>query len=202
MDKLTCRRKMVVCVIALVGIFLSVSAGADEIEDAIQEALQQYKNGAYSEAMEGLNYASQLIGQKKGDELQSFLPGPLEGWTAEDASSQAMGAAVFGGSVTAERRYFKENASVNVKIVTDSPMLQGMMMMFANPMIATSDDGKLEKIAGQKAIVKYNEKNKDGTITIVAANRFLVTVEGSDVSIDDLKNYAAAMDYKKMAAIP
>ena len=181
---------------------LAGAARADEIEDAITEALQQYKNGAYSEAMTTLNYAAQLVGQKKGGKLESFLPQPLAGWSAEEASSQAAGAAGFGGGVTAERRYTKDEASVSVKIVTDSPMLQGMMMFLSNPMFATADGGKLEKINGQKAIVKYDAANKSGNINLVVDNRMLVTLEGNGASLEDLKKYATGIDYKKMAELP
>jgi hypothetical protein len=80
-------------------------------------------------------------------------------------------------------------------------VLQGMMMMFTNPMMATVDGGKLEKIGGEKAIVKYNSGDKSGNINIVIASRFLVTVEGSSVSLEDLKAYAGAVDYKKLATL-
>jgi hypothetical protein len=183
-------------------IAFSVTVYADEITDSINEALQNYKDGKHSEAMTSLNYASQLIAQKKGGDLQSLLPKPLQGWTAEDATSQAAGVQMLGGGVTAERRYRKDSGSVSIKILTDSPLLQSMMMMFTNPMMATADGGKMEKIGGEKAIVKYNAANKDGNINIAVANRFLITVEGNDVSLGDLKAYAGAVDYKKLAAIP
>ncbi|MFH1293254.1 MAG: hypothetical protein ABIJ44_03900 [Pseudomonadota bacterium] len=176
-------------------------AYGDEVTDAINEALQSYQDGKYSEAMTSLNYASQLIGQKKGGDLQSFLPNPLNGWEASEATSQAVGAAMLGGGVSAERRYDKDSASVTVQIVTDSPILQGMMMLFSNPMLAGTDGGKLEKIAGEKAIVKYNAQQKNGKINLVIANRFLVTVEGDGVSLEDLKAYAGKIDYKKLAAL-
>ena len=133
-------------------VFAGVAYG-DEVTDAINEGLQSYQGGKYSDAMASLNYASQLIGQKKGGDLQSFLPAPLSGWEASEATSQAAGAALFGGGVSAERRYTKDPGSVNVQIVTDSPMLQGIMTMFSNPMLLGSDGGKLERIAGEKAIV-------------------------------------------------
>lgn len=175
---------------------------ADDVTESINEALDAYKDGEYSEAVESLNYASQLIQQKKGESLTSFLPDPLKGWTAKDASSQAMGAAMFGGGVTAERRYVKGKSRVDVKIITDSPMMQGVMMMFSNPMFASSDGGKLEKIKRQKAIVKYNDTREKGEIKIVVANRFLITVEGNKVTKDDLKDYAKAIDYKKLKSLP
>ena len=181
-------------------VFAGVAYG-DEVTDAISEGLQSYQGGKYSDAMASLNYASQLIGQKKGGDLQSFLPAPLSGWEASEATSQAAGAALFGGGVSAERRYTKDPGSVNVQIVTDSPMLQGIMTMFSNPMLLGSDGGKLERIAGEKAIVKYNAADKSGDITLVIANRFLVTLDGNDASLEDLKAYAAKIDYKKLAAM-
>jgi hypothetical protein len=176
-------------------------AFADDVTDAINEALQNYNDGKFSDAMTSLNYASQLIGQKKGGDLQSFLPQPLSGWEAEEASSQSVGAAMLGGGVSAERHYNKGSSSVRIQIVTDSPMIQSMMMMFGNPMLAGADGSKMEKISGEKAIVKYNAAEKTGTITLVIANRYLVTLDGNDAAIEDLKAYAGKIDYKKLAAM-
>jgi hypothetical protein len=188
-------------VVLLCSLVFSGLAFADDVTDAVNEALQYYQDGKYSDAMTSLNYASQLIGQKKGGDLQSFLPQPLAGWEAEEATSQSVGAAMLGGGISAERQYNNGSSSVRIQIVTDSPMLQSMMMMFGNPMLAGSDGGKLEKIAGEKAIVKYNAADKSGDIKLVIANRFLVTLDGNDASLEDLKAYAAKIDYKKLAAM-
>jgi len=186
----------------LIWIALTAGVYADETADAINEALQQYQKGEYTGAMGSLNYASQLIGQKKGEQLRSFLPKPLEGWTADDAASQVANTAMMGGGVSAERSYHKDSSSVTIRITSDSPMLQGMMMMLSNPMFAGADGGKMEKISGEKAIIKYNAANKDGNINIVVANRMLVTIEGNSVTEQDLKDYALSVEYKKLSAIP
>ena len=109
---------------------------------------------------------------------------------------------MFGGGLTAERRYSKQSGNVTIQIITDSPMMQSMMMMVSNPMYAASDGGKLEKIGRQKAIVKYDETRQQGDIKIVVANRFFVQIQGRNVTKDDLKLYAKAIDYKKLAAAP
>jgi hypothetical protein len=189
-------------VLAIVALLCCASAYADDVTDSINEALEYYNAGKYSDAVGSLNYAAQIIGQKKGGQLEAFLPAPLEGWTAEAADSQAAGAAVFGAGVSASRNYTKEDASVNIQIVTDSVLLQGMMVMFTNPVLAASDGGKLEKISGQKAIVKYSEAEKKGGINIMVANRYLVTIEGSNVTKDDLTAYSKAVAYEKLAAAP
>lgn len=194
--------KLKVVALFLILMAFSATGYADDIKDSIKEALQYYENGEYKDAVESLNYASQLIQQKKGKELESFLPEPLSGWTAQEVRSQAGGAAMFGGGVTAERKYNKGSNSITIKIITDSPLMQSMMMMFSNPMLATSDGGKLERIGRQKAIVKFNPSSKQGDIKIVVANRFLVLIEGRATTQEDLKGYAKAIDYKKLQSLP
>ena len=174
---------------------------ADDVTDSINEALKQYDSGEFAGAVQSLDYASQLIRQKKGGQLEAFLPTPISGWEAEEATSQAMGSAMFGGGVTAERSYSKGDSHISVKIITDSPMMQGMMM-FSNPMLATSDGGKLEKINGEQAIVKYSNEDKAGTVTVVIAGRFLITVEGNNIDRKDLTAFAQTIEFKKLAAMP
>lgn len=193
--------KLMVAGLFLVLIAFSFPGYADDIEDSINEALQYYKSSEYKDAVESLNYASQLIQQKKGKGLESFLPEPLKGWSAQKASSQAAGAAMFGGGITVERKYTKDSSSISISIITDSPLMQGMMMMFSNPMFAASDGGKLERIGRQKAIVKFDPNSKQGEIKIVVANRYLVLIEGREISKEDMKEYAKAIDFKKLKSL-
>jgi hypothetical protein len=207
--KKMCFRICMGLVLTVILILFTGVVYADEITDSINEALTHYKSNDYSAAAESLTYALQLIGQKKGGQLQELLPKPLSGWTADDASSEVANAAMFGGGINAERQYRKdppegsdqETSYVTVKFTTDSPMMQGMMMMFNNPMFATSDGGKLEKIKGEKAIVKFSNENKSGSINIMVAGKTLVSIEGSAIKLDVLKSYAEAIDYKKIATL-
>ena len=106
---------------------------------------------------------------------------------------------MFGAGTSAERNYTREEATVTVRIMTDSPMLQGVGMMLNNPMFANADGSKLERINKQKAIVKYEESRRSGSINLVVAGTVLITIEGDDVDPDDLKAYAEAIDYKAIA---
>jgi hypothetical protein len=185
------------------GVFFCGPVFADEVTDSITQGLDQYKKGSYAEAMTSLNFAAQKIGQIKADGLKVLIPKPLSGWTADEVVSQAAGTAMFGGGLSAEGRYRKgDKGDVTVKIVTDSPLLQSMMMLISNPMFATSSGGKLEKISNQTAIVKYEAQAKRGDVNVVVAGKVLVTVEGNEVSQDDLMAYAKAVDYEKIAALP
>ncbi len=57
--------------------FTSGSVWADEITDSIEEAMEYYKEGDFVEAANSLDYASQLIRQKRSGNLEVFLPDPL-----------------------------------------------------------------------------------------------------------------------------
>ncbi|HHH43045.1 MAG TPA: hypothetical protein ENK49_02820 [Gammaproteobacteria bacterium] len=104
--------------------------------------------------------------------------------------------------MTAERKYSKDSSRITIRIVTDSPMLQGVMMMFSNPMFANADGAKMERIGRQKAIVKYTPSNQSGNVQMVVKNRFLVSVDGNRVSRDEMLDYAKAIDLKKLAELP
>lgn len=171
----------------------------DEVLAIIEQAVTQYRNNDLAGATSNLEYATQLIRQKKSEGMKSFLPEPLEGWEAEPASAQALGAAVFGGGITVSRTYTRKPAVVTIDIVSDSPLLQSLVMMISNPMIAGASGGKLETINGQRAIVQYNEASMDGEVNIVVENRFMVTLKGKKVERNQLVSYAEAVDYEALA---
>ena len=196
MSKIFC-----MCFIALfIGspFFISGAVFADEITDSIEEAAEYYKESNYVEAANSLDYASQLIRQKRSGKLEALLPEPLAGWSAEDVKSQAAGPGFLGGMISAKRKYKKDKSSVTIEMITDSPALQSMVMMFSNPAYASADGGKLTKIKRQKAIIKYHPSKKNGEINIVVAKQYLVSVKGRNVSQNDLVDYASAIDYKKL----
>ena len=172
------------------------SAEKDEIADSIKEALEYYEGGDLAEAVGSLDYAAQLIRQKRAEVLATFLPDPLSGWKAKEIESKAVGRAMLGGMVSAKREYVKGSGCITVELMADSPTLQGMLMLFSNPAYATADGGKLTKIKRQKAIVKYRSANQDGEISMVVDNRYMVVVKGRKVSEEDLTGYASSIDCK------
>ncbi|PLX53529.1 MAG: hypothetical protein C0611_04690 [Desulfobacteraceae bacterium] len=178
--------------------FISSAVFADEITDSIEEAMEYYNESNYVEAANSLDYASQLIRQKRSGKLEALLPEPLAGWSAEDVKSKAAGPGYLGGMISAKRKYKKDKSSVTIEIITDSPALQSMVMLFSNPAYASADGGKLTKIKRQKAIIKYHPSKNNGEINIVVAKQYLVSVKGRNISQNDLVDYASAIDYKML----
>jgi hypothetical protein len=180
-------------------LFLGHALRADDVTDSIDEAIKAYKANDFAAAAQSLDAAAQLVRQKRSDQFKAVLPDAPSGWTAEDATSQSAGAAMFGGGISAERHYTKGDSSVTVKLITDSPVMQAVMMMMGNPMFANADGGKLERIKGQKAIFK--NKDGSGSVNVVVNGSMLVQIEGSDVKDADLRAFAEAIDYAKLGGM-
>ncbi|MCG6881484.1 MAG: hypothetical protein LJE96_20355 [Deltaproteobacteria bacterium] len=181
---------MVFCAIA-------ADASADEVMDSINEAIMSYQDGKYTDAVESLDYASQMIRQKRSELLKTLLPEPLQDWTADNASSESTGLAMLGGVLSAKRVYRKGLSRVTIEI-TDSPALQNIMAMFTNLVFTTTGGGRLKRIGGQKVMIKYAPDTHDGDVTVMIENRCMLSVKGENVSEQNLIDYASAVNYKKL----
>lgn len=186
----------IVPTLAVLFLALPLHAGEDTVLSTIKEATRQYQAGDYSGSASNLDYASQLIRQKKSEKMKDLLPEPLPGWDGKEASAQALGAAVLGGGVTVSRDYTRGASLISVEIVSDSPVLQSVLMMLNNPVFAGAGGGRLETVKGNRSVLKFDSGKKSGELYIVVASRFVVTVKGRQVAREDLLAYGEAMDYR------
>ena len=186
----------IVPALAVLFLALPLHAGEDTVLSTIKEATRQYQAGDYSGSASNLDYASQLIRQKKSEKMKDLLPEPLPGWDGKEASAQALGAAVLGGGVTVSRDYTRGPTTISVEIVSDSPVLQSVLMMLNNPVFAGAGGGRLETVKGNRSVLKFDSGKKSGELYIVVASRFVVTVKGRQVAREDLLAYGEAMDYR------
>ena len=173
---------------------VAAPVAADEIIDQINQAIELYQAGDFAGAAGELEFAAAQIRQLRAGEISAALPEPLPGWTGEEAETASMGASMFGGGTTANRSYYKDEGNADVSIVTDSPMLQSLAMMLNNPMILSGSGQKLIRVAGNKAALEWDDDS--GSINVVVMGSVLVTVNGSNITQDELMAYAEAVDYK------
>ncbi|MBB4266803.1 hypothetical protein [Roseospira visakhapatnamensis] len=171
----------------------STPALADEIEDSIAAALEAYRAGDTNLAKEELDYAGQLLSQMKAEGLSAFLPDPMDGWTREDGDTQALGAAMMGGGLTANAAYARGGERVEINLMADNPMVNAMAGMFANTTMMGAM-GSLKRINGQKVVL-----TNDGEIQALINNRILVQVSGS-AAVEDKEAYFAAIDMDGLKA--
>ena len=178
---------------ALAAATLSLSAlQADEVTDAINEALSSYQSGDLTNAAAQLDYASTLVRQNKAQSLVALFCEPLEGWTSDEADSNAAAGAFLGGGISASKRYSKGESEVTINLFVDSPMLQSVSMMLANPAMLGMTGGKLVKVQGYKAILQSESDEHELSFVV---NNALLTMKGSyGTTKDELMAYASALN--------
>jgi hypothetical protein len=173
---------------------------ADEVSDSINEALKAYEAGDYSGAMSSLSFATAQLQQMQSSSLKAVFPEPLPGWQAEDSTGNFAPAAFMGGGVSASRHYFSEDTgkSINIEIVTDSPLLQSVMMFMNNPMMMSAEPGsKPIKVKTYKGYQKFPPQERNGEVNLVLQSRMLVSVKGDGIdNMDDVIAYANAINFK------
>jgi hypothetical protein len=181
---------------ALIG---PAAAQADEVTDQIHEALGAYDKKDLTTAVAALDAAAGLIRQKKTEIWKAALPGPLPGWSADDAEDTAFAPALLGGGTTVSRRYHKDGDIVTVSLIADSPVVQGIAAFLASDVGQLVGDSRVVVLDGRRLLYSKG----DNAYRTMVANRVLVKVEGtSGVGDPTLRQYFGAikfLDIEKMA---
>lgn len=156
------------------------------------EAVEQAKKAVDSErlgaAITALQAAIRDLQKKQRVAVLGCLPKP-EGWTIEDVAADesaeafAMGMAAMGLTMT--RHYRKGDHSITVEVTANSPLMQMLSMMFANPTLVAADGGEIVTYGAHKAMLKKSGDNGQ-ELQILMHDTHLVKVDTQGVSADDL----------------
>ena len=137
--------------------------------------------------------------------LQTHLP-KVSGWEmVEEPRGQRMTMPVPFSQV--ETEYRKGDAQIEVTII-DTGFAQLLIapwsMMLAAGYENETSDGyeKAINLNGSPAIEKWNKRDKSGELNILVGKRYMVTLDGRDLSdVKDLHQFASAMDLNAIAAL-
>ena len=166
-------------------------ARADDVTDQINEALKAYQNHDAQTALAALDAAASLLRQARAESFKALLPAAPSGWTADDAEATSVGPAMLGGGMTASRKYHNGDQQVDLQIMADSPMLQGMAALLGSPFAA---------VGGMKTVVVAGRRlsyapDENSYMTLVG-NKVIVKVEGNKGVPDAaLKSFIGAIDF-------
>lgn len=138
--------------------------------------------------------------------LMLLLPDHVEGFVAEKAEGSTTAAVGFKLTEVSRRYHKKDNteATVLVKIVdgTGSPEIaaaHAAMAQFSHE----STDGyeKGVTLDGSPAVERYTNESKDGSLTVVVAGRYLVTIEIQGLDSPTLQEWWKKIDVKKLVEL-
>ena len=179
--------------LALISSLLLVSARAQErsgpkknpaFPEAIELAKKNVEQEKLGAAIAALQAAIKDLQKKQRAAVLAALPKP-EGWTFRDqeADEQAeqVAAGLLGVGHQTTRRYSKGDASINVEITANSPLMQMMTMLFNNPALIEADGGELVKYGPHKAILKKTgDSGVELSLLMHEQHLIKITAEGLD----------------------
>lgn len=180
-----------VLIALLLGCVLVSVARADDVTEQINEALKAYQNHDTQTAIAALDAATNLLRQSRADTLKQLLPPPPAGWTADKAETTAVGAAMLGGGITASRTYHNGSQQVEVEIMADSPMLQGMAVLLSSP-FAAAGGMKTVVVGGRR--LSYTE-NDNSYVTLVGEKVIVKITGGKETPDPTMKSFIGAIDF-------
>ena len=186
--------------------FSSLAARADDISDGLAKAAELYAKGDLAGAQKEIAFANSAIAQKLNEAYGGTFPEPPAGWTADEVSAESM--AMMGMGQTVSRTYTDSasGGTVKLSLVADSPMLQSLGMIFANPMMAAQAGFQRVRIGGEEAMMQADKASNTTQIMMpLAGGRLLLQAEGSTgVSADAVKSLMSAWkidQVKKLAGL-
>ncbi|NHZ85771.1 MAG: hypothetical protein GWP19_07810 [Planctomycetia bacterium] len=180
--------------------FLIAQSG--NIKTITDKAVQEYENGNYSVAIKDMERALNIMKQKQGKELNSLLPKALPGWTKGKRSSQPMDPRGIVSGQIVEQTYNKGNGFVTATLILEAPMVKDIKQTLNNPQLAQNRNGaKIELISNKKALVRYQEDQREGEISMLVNSTTVAVVYGKNISLRDLKNYAKTFKFSKISKI-
>jgi hypothetical protein len=139
--------------------------------------------------------------------LKELLPEELAGFKRTEFSGEKNGAMGFTLS-TADASYNgDDDASIRVEIL-DSGGIAGMATMAMAAWTMADIDKETETsyektttLEGYKAFEKYDTASKSGEINLLVANRYVVNLNGDNVTIAQMKKVLGDLDLDKLAGL-
>ncbi len=186
-------RQLVAAAVVTISVLSASTVRADDVKDQINEALSAYDKKDLATATAALEAALGLLRQARAEVWKTVLPDAPQGWTASEIEIASMGVAMMGGGTTAKRDYTKGDETVEISLLSDSPMIQGMAMMFSGAM--SGPDNKLVVIDGRRMMYSKG----DNAYQTIVANKVLVKIEGSQ-GVDDqtLRTFLKAVKFAEI----
>ncbi len=178
-------------VLLMLAVAVPPVAHADDVTDQINEALKAYQNHDTQGAIAALDAAENLVREAGADALKNLLPPVPAGWSADNPESTAVGVAMMGGGTTASRVYHLDAQQVEVQIMGDSPMLQGLATLLGSPFAAA---GGMKTVVIRGRRMSYAEN--DNSYMALVAGKVIVKVSGNKETPDPtLKSFVEAIDF-------
>lgn len=175
------------------------TAAANQGMQAAAKALE-----GFAGALSGTGPDGKPVDPVSFQTLQTALP-EMSGWEREQPTGERMTSPVPFSQT--EANYTMGDSRVEVKIVDSafSSLLIAPWSMFLTTGYEKQTSSGYEKsvsVGGNPGFERWNSQGKDGELNLVVGKRFLVTIEGNNISDTTvLQEFASKIDAGKLAAM-
>ena len=183
----------------LSGSFRVPGASVDlgKLQAATQQAEQQIHDSQQAAANGKINAVDPNV-------LKGMLPDSVAGAPRTEISAVTAGAAGMGGS-DAEATYQNGDAHITLKVADIAAAgglaaLAGAVNVQEDRQTSTGYE-KVQTINGRLTTEKYDNQDKSGEYSVMVASRFVISADGSGVSMDQLKAAVASVGPDRLEAL-
>lgn len=157
---------------------------------------------AMSDAMKQLNGNGETKEVVDFRKLKALMPKKIAGMERVAHTGEKVGAMGFKMS-TAQAEYEGEDKSLDISVVDFAGVamvLSGAAAWASVEIDKETDTGyeRTTQIDGYKAFESYDSERMEGQVSVIAEDRFIVTIEGRNIKEKDLKAALKAVDVKSL----
>ena len=137
--------------------------------------------------------------------LKELLPEEIAGFKRTEASGEKEGAMGFTISRAEAKYKGSSDATVDIEILDTGGIAGVATMALAAWTMADIDkesDTSYEKttqLDGYKAFEKYDSQSKSGELNLLVADRYVVNLNGNNVTMEQMKNALADLNLNRLA---
>ncbi len=181
-------------------ITLSACGGKKEESEEKKSTLGAFKE--FAEKAEEMS-KKEAVEPVSFQELKELLPSELAGIPRTEAQGESNGSMGFKISV-AKGRYKEEDKSIDVDIMDLGGVggfaVAGLAAWTLAESERETDTGyeRTIKLDGHKGFEKYNNTDKSGELKLFLNERFLVSLEGENLSMDEIKSAFRQINFSKL----
>jgi|SRR5690554_3269980 len=170
---------------------LASPAHSQSVPEQIELGLHLYQDGEYGAAITELEFAINDIRNAMSEGIAGTFPTAPPGWTGKAVTSSGESAAMIGmlgGGTILEKHYVEEGGQgiIEVTLMLDSPMAQGLGAMLSNPaLIGVQPNAERVRVGRETATLTWEVDRRSAEAMMMLDGRILLRLEGSNLSSAD-----------------
>lgn len=174
---------------------------AQEFTKQLTEAKTAYAAGKLDDARFAMQQMLQEIDIITGKEILKILPQKMEDKVMNSKEDKVSGSSGFFGVVIHREYGTVDSSNINLEIVSNSPLIGSLNALLSVPFLGSSNDQKIIKIGGYKALVQkvtgsYERTDYEMQLPLTSS---LITLKAPGYTQDQLIKMANSLPVEDIA---